>query len=104
MRLFDIPATVSCMLDSTDRINDTTHRIANRVRGLAVENRFTHQRIAEVLGISRASVVGRMNGRIPFSATEVLTLAWQMSVPVARFFPDAEEPMQERATSAPPAA
>ncbi len=65
----------------------TTERIANRVRGAAAENRFTQSRIADVLGISRTSVVERFNGRVPFTATELHDLAAAMGVPVSRFFP-----------------
>lgn len=62
--------------------------IADMVRGVAAEKRFTQKRIAEALGLSRTSVVERVNGRIPFSALEVLTLSQAMNVPVTRFFPE----------------
>lgn len=67
---------------------NTTERIANKARGLAAEHRFTQTRIANVLGLSRTSVVERFNGRVPFTATELFELAAAMNVPVARFFPD----------------
>lgn len=63
--------------------------IANKIRGVAAEHRFTQQRIADTLGISRASVVGRMQGRVAFSGVEIMTLARAMNVPVSRFFPEA---------------
>lgn len=65
--------------------------IADKVRGVAAEKRFTQQRIAETLDISRTSVVERFRGRVPFSAPEVFALAEAMGVPVTRFFPDASE-------------
>lgn len=70
-------------------MTNATERIADKIRGLAAEKRFTQQRIASVLEISRTSVVERMNGRIPFTAAEVLILAEAMNEPVARFFPSA---------------
>lgn len=69
---------------------NTTERIANRVRGLAAEHRFTQSRIAGVLGLSRTSVVERFNGRVPFTATELFDLAVAMQVPVGRFFPEVD--------------
>lgn len=69
-----------------------TERIANRVRGLAAEHRLTQQRIAEVLGISRTSVGERFNGRVPFTATEMLALANEMGLPVARLYPEPHMP------------
>lgn len=72
-------------------MTNPTQRIANRVRGVAAEHRFTQQRIADTLGLSRTSVVERMQGRVPWSATELLTLAEAMRVPVSRFFPDSLE-------------
>lgn len=71
-------------------MTNATERIADKVRGLAAENRFTQQRIADTLKISRTSVVERMNGRVPFTAAEVLTLAEAMNEPVTRFFPVAQ--------------
>lgn len=66
----------------------TTQAIANRVRGVAAEHRFTQKRIADTLGLSRTSVSDRFNGRVPFTATELLTLAEAMNVNVVRFFPE----------------
>lgn len=69
----------------------TTTEIANKVRGVAAEKRFTQGRISETLGISRTSVVERINGRIAFSGAELFELAVAMRVPVARFFPEPTE-------------
>lgn len=69
---------------------EVTQRIADRARGIAAENRFTQQRIADTLGISRTSVAERINGRVPFTGPELFTLAVAMNVPVSRFFPEME--------------
>jgi transcriptional regulator with XRE-family HTH domain len=66
----------------------TTERIASRVRGLAAENRFTQQRIANVLGMSRTSVTERFSGRVPFTAPELFTLANEFNTDISRFFPE----------------
>ena len=73
-------------------VNDMTTSnsdIADKVRGVAAEKRFTQARIAEALELSRTSVVERYTGRVPFTAPEVFTLASAMDVPVSRFFPEA---------------
>jgi len=70
-----------------DDMANTTERIADKVRGIAAEKRSSQQNTADILGISRTSVVERMNGRIPFTATEILLLATAWQVPVSRFFP-----------------
>lgn len=69
-------------------MQDTTERIASKVRGVAAEHRFTQQRIADTLGISRTSVVERINGRVPFSAAEVFALSQATGAPLDRFFPE----------------
>ena len=69
-------------------MTSTSTAIAARVRGVAAERRFTQQRIADTLGISRTSVVERFNDRIAWTAPEVFELAEAMSVPVSRFFPE----------------
>lgn len=70
-------------------MTDTTTAIADKVRGVAAEKRFTQGRMAESLGLSRTSIVERMNGRVAFTGAEILTLAQIMNVPVTRFFPEA---------------
>lgn len=70
---------------------ETTTEIANRVRGVAAEKRFTQQRIASVLNLARSSVSLRITGAVPFTGTELLMLAHAMNVPVTRFFPEAPE-------------
>lgn len=69
-------------------MTETTTEIADKVRGVAAEKRFTQRRISDTLGISRTSVVERINGRIAFTGPELFTLAVAMRVPVSRFFPE----------------
>ena len=77
-------------------MQNTTSQIADRVRGIAAEKRYTQKRIADTLGIARSSTVERLNGRVPFTAAEILTLSVATGVPVSRFFP---EPASERMAS-----
>ena len=62
--------------------------ISDRVRGVAAEKRFTHGRIARLLDCTRGTVGQRMNGSVPWTGAELLTLALAMDVPIQRFFPD----------------
>lgn len=61
--------------------------IGNRVRGIAAENRFTQERVAEALELSRGSVNARINGSVSFTAAEILRLARLLNAEPARFFP-----------------
>lgn len=70
------------------RMPDETTRIADKVRGVASENRASQEQVAEILGLSRYSVNLRFNGKVPFTATEIQKLARAFDVPVARFFPE----------------
>lgn len=74
-----------------DRMLTNTERIASKVRGVAAEKRFTQQRIAETLGISRRSAVERFQGRVAFTGVELLELADAMRVDIMRFFPSNAE-------------
>lgn len=69
-------------------MSETTTEIANRVRGVAAEKRFTQQRIASELQLARSSVSQRITGAVPFTGTELAALALAMDVPVSRFFPE----------------
>lgn len=73
------------------RMQNAMTEIANRVRGIAVEKRFTHERIASLLHLSRTSVSARMNGLIPWTGPELLTLAAVWRISPARFFPESSE-------------
>lgn len=79
------------MPSNMDDMQETTSTIANRVRGVAAEKRFTQDRVASTLGIARSSVSARYNGSVAFTGTELFTLAAAMGVRVERFFPDAGE-------------
>lgn len=71
-------------------VDGMTHNeaIAAKARGVAAEMRFTQQRIADVLGITRGSVSARMNGTVAFTAPEILAFADAAGVEVGRFFPE----------------
>lgn len=69
----------------------TTDTISAKVRGVAAEKRYTQTAIASTLGLSRASIVERINGRVPFSGPELYTLSQALGVPVTRFFPEDAE-------------
>lgn len=68
-----------------------TEAIAAKVRGVSAESRFTQQRMADTLGISRTSVVERMQGRVAWSAPELFALSLAMRQPIGRFFPQPSE-------------
>ena len=70
------------------RMRDTDSEIADRVRGIAAEKRLTQASIAATLRLGRTTVVERMNGRVPFTAAEILTLSVATGVPISRFFPE----------------
>ncbi|MGO1267343.1 MAG: helix-turn-helix domain-containing protein [Microbacterium gubbeenense] len=67
---------------------ELNHRIATKVRGLAAEHGYSQERIAAKLGLSRGAVGQRVRGEVPIAASEVLVLALEFDVPVARFFPE----------------
>lgn len=69
-------------------MTETTKLIADKARGVAAEKRFTQERIAATLGLSRTSVAERYSGRIPFTAPEIFALASALDVDIARFFPE----------------
>lgn len=69
-------------------MTEKTIAIADKVRGIAAEKRYTQEQIARTLGISRTSVAERFKGRIAFSASEVFVLSEAMGEPISRFFPD----------------
>ena len=71
-------------------MSDTKVRIADKVRGVAAEHRFTQQEVAEILGVSRAAVVDRYNGRVAFTAPDIFALAVATQQPITRFYPELE--------------
>lgn len=72
-------------------MTDTMSRIADKVRGVAAEKRFTHQQLAGILNLDRKSVGARLNGRVPFTAAELHDLSLALGVDIAEFFPRAVE-------------
>jgi hypothetical protein len=81
LQMLVIPRTLTAM-------TDTQTRIADRVRGVAAECRFTQTRIATTLQMSRTSVVERMNARVAWTAPELFVLSEAMGQPISRFFPE----------------
>jgi transcriptional regulator with XRE-family HTH domain len=70
-----------------DDMNDAVSRIADKMRGVAAEKRATQGEVAGLLGIGRKAVNDRMNGRVPWTAAELLVLSEAWGVPVASLFP-----------------
>lgn len=68
-------------------MQDAQTQIADKVRGIAAEKRLDQEAIAGILRLSRQSVNLRFNGRVPFTATEIYTLAAELNVEITRFFP-----------------
>lgn len=60
--------------------------VADRVRGFATQKRVTQAALATSLGISRMAMVRRLNGTVPFSDRELLTISRTLGVPVGAFF------------------
>lgn len=82
--MYGIPCIVHDMTTTATGIPD-------KVRGVAAEKRYSQQRIADALSISRSSVVERLAGRVPFTAEEILTLSIALNTPIFRFFPTPAE-------------
>lgn len=83
-----------------NRMTSTQTTIPDKVRGVAAEKRYSQQRIAATLGLSRTSVVERFNGRVPFTADELLTLSLHLNVPISRFYPTPAEVASQREAAA----
>lgn len=79
---------LSAFRDTLARMPDETTRIADKVRGVASEKRASQEQVGEILKLSRHSVNLRFNGKVPFTATEILTLSWAWDEPYSRFFPE----------------
>lgn len=75
--------------------------IPDKVRGVAAEKGWTQDRVAASIGISRTQLVQRYAGRTSFRADELLTLAHDMRVPIARFFPTEAELESDAADALP---
>ena len=70
-------------------MENETQQISDKVRGVAAEKRFSQQRIATALSVSRTTVADRFAGRTPYTGPELLTLSREFGVPITRFFPEA---------------
>lgn len=81
-------------------MTSTQTTIPDKVRGVAAEKRYSQQRIAATLGLSRTSVVERFNGRVPFTADELLALSLHLNVPISRFYPTPAEVASQREAAA----
>lgn len=68
---------------------DDTQAIASRVRGIRAEHSLTQPDLGSILGIDRKSVGARLNGHVPFTATEILRLSNALARPIVDFFPQA---------------
>lgn len=60
-----------------------------KVRGIAAECGSSQQAVALLLGIDRKSVGARMQGRIPFTGPELMTLSQAWDIPISRLYPEA---------------
>lgn len=69
-------------------MSNASQEIANKVRGIAAEKRFTQERIAAILGLARSSVSQRYSGATPFTAPELYILATAFDIDISRFFPE----------------
>ena len=61
-------------------------KVADKIRGIAVEKRIRQADMAEVLKVSRMAIVRRLNGTVPFTDRELKALSDYMNVPVGAFF------------------
>ena len=68
-------------------MSNAANEIADKVRGIAAEKRFTQDHIATTLDLARSSVNARMNGGTRFYADELWILAGEFGVDVSRFYP-----------------
>ncbi len=64
----------------------TNADVADRVRGIAAQNRTTQQQIAAVLNLSEMAVSRRVNGVTPFTPEELILLSRHFGVPAGYFF------------------
>jgi len=74
---------VSAMTIQTQR---RTTLVADKVRGIAAEKRVRQADLAAALSVSRMAVTRRLNGTVPFTDHELITLAKTLDVPVGAFF------------------
>jgi transcriptional regulator with XRE-family HTH domain len=93
LHLSEKPVSMSVMQTDTDVI-------AGKVRGIATEYKLTQQDVAGVLGLERKAVSARWNGRVPYTAPELMALAKHLGVPIGSFFGSTSPVYPQRADTA----
>lgn len=68
--------------------SDRTADVIGTIKAEAARRDVSHAQLAEVLGLSRASMSRRMSGDVEFSASEVGRIADHLDVPVALLYGD----------------
>lgn len=66
---------------------DTTERTAAAVRAELAKRKLNGKKLAEALGWPRTTTWRRLNGSVPFSLDELVTVANFLAVPVADLLP-----------------
>lgn len=69
----------------------TNSDVAAKVRGVIAEKKVRQTVVARELKLSRMSVHRRLNGETPLAPEELILIASICSVPVGRFFGEAEQ-------------
>lgn len=67
---------------------DPADVLIGTIKAEAARRDVSHSKLAEVLGLSRASMSRRMSGDVEFSAGEVARIAEHLDVPVALLYGD----------------
>lgn len=75
----------------SDRATLARLQVGTSVRAEAVRRGVKQREIGVKLGVSQSSVSGRLNGRVSFTAEELIALADWFCVPIGRFFEPAPE-------------
>lgn len=69
-----------------ERMSRPASGVADKVRGISVEKRARQADLADALNVSRMAIVRRLNGSVPFTDRELITLSAYLGVPVGAFF------------------
>lgn len=67
-------------------MTDEMQSIADRVRGVAAQKRFSQEQVASILGLSRQAVSNRYTAKVAFQAWEIGRLSQRFDVPVGDFY------------------
>jgi transcriptional regulator with XRE-family HTH domain len=70
--------------------DDVSRRVGAAVRAEMARRGKNQRKLAEHLGLNQTSVSQRLRGELHFTASELVSLAEFLDVPVALFFADAE--------------